>query len=73
MNKDKAMSLIQEEKARIEASDYHIEKNLIYWTDSFSKTIKRSYIPHEDANDIRTGHAQDLHLKGNFNKCKLSL
>ena len=35
---------------------------MVFWTDSFEKAIKRSYIPGDKA-DAKIGFAQDLEIK----------
>ena len=56
--------MIRDEK-RIEALDYDIEKQMIFWADSFEKTIKRSYMPNARNGKVKTGYAQDLNMKIN--------
>ena len=36
--------------------------HMVFWTDSFEKAIKRSYIPGDKA-DAEIGFAQDLQIK----------
>ncbi|KAG1701225.1 Low-density lipoprotein receptor-related protein 2 [Nymphon striatum] len=52
------------DQTRIGAIDYDVTSNIVYWTDTFEKTIKRSDIP--DIRDVNKGYsfAQDLSLKG---------
>ncbi|KAF0304339.1 Low-density lipoprotein receptor-related protein 2 [Amphibalanus amphitrite] len=60
-------------QSRVEAVDYHpslltgairFSKHMVFWTDSFEKAIKRSYIPGDKA-DANIGFAQDLEIKSN--------
>ena len=39
-----------------------ISEHMVFWTDSFEKAIKRSYIPGDKA-DSNIGFAQDLQIK----------
>ena len=43
---------------------------MVFWTDSFEKAIKRSYIPGEKA-DSKIGFAQDLEIKSGF-RCSIA-
>ncbi|XP_055342132.1 low-density lipoprotein receptor-related protein 2-like [Paramacrobiotus metropolitanus] len=47
--------------SRINAIDYDVKNDIMYWADSASKTIKRSYIPHPDS-DTRSAHPQPLDI-----------
>ena len=40
-------------------------EHMVFWTDSFEKAIKRSYIP-GDQPDVNIGHAQDLQIKSRW-------
>lgn len=55
--------IISEEK-RIEALDYHPSAKIVFWADSYDKTIKRSYLPSARNGEVKTGYAQDLEMKG---------
>lgn len=48
----------------IESLDYEPKSGIVYWTDSYGKTIKRSYLPGspERAN-VTMGYAQNLDIK----------
>ncbi|KAK8402469.1 hypothetical protein O3P69_000706 [Scylla paramamosain] len=48
----------------IESLDYEPKSGIVYWTDSYGKTIKRSYLPGspERAN-VTMGYAQNLEIK----------
>ena len=43
---------------------------MVFWTDSFEKAIKRSYIP-GDKVDSKIGFAQDLEIKSECNGVKI--
>lgn len=51
-------------QTRVGAMDYDVRADIIYWIDTFEKTIKRSYI--SNLHDANRGSffAQDLSLKG---------
>lgn len=55
--------IVSEEK-RIEAVDYDPQSKMIFWADSYDKTIKRSYLPTALSGEVKTGFAQDLEMKG---------
>jgi low density lipoprotein-related protein 2 len=48
---------------RVEAIDYDFAKGMIYWADSYEKTIKRSWIPNGLMKGAKIGFGQDLQLK----------
>ncbi|OQV14980.1 Low-density lipoprotein receptor-related protein 2 [Hypsibius exemplaris] len=48
-------------ESRINAVDYDIKNDMIYWADSNDRTIKRSFIPHADS-ETRAGHPQTLDI-----------
>ncbi|KAF7269177.1 hypothetical protein GWI33_017770 [Rhynchophorus ferrugineus] len=54
--------IISEEK-RIEAIDYNPNTNMVFWADSYFKTIKRSYLPLALDGKVKTGFPQDLEMK----------
>lgn len=56
--------VIQSEK-RIEALDYDAETQIVFWADSYDKTIKRSYMVNAQNGKAKIGFAQDLNMKGN--------
>ncbi|XP_013773508.1 low-density lipoprotein receptor-related protein 2-like isoform X2 [Limulus polyphemus] len=56
-------SLIQEE-SQIFAIDYDPIHNIVYWTDTSDKTIKRSFIPNPSDPNDGTGYPQNLEVKG---------
>ncbi|XP_067141896.1 low-density lipoprotein receptor-related protein 2 isoform X5 [Centruroides vittatus] len=49
-------------QTRIQAFDFDPVRDIVYWADSFDKTIKRSFLP--DTKHQGTGYAQNLELKG---------
>lgn len=49
---------------RIEAIDYHPTAQMIFWADSYDKTIKRSYMVNAQNGQAKIGFAQDLNMKG---------
>jgi low density lipoprotein-related protein 2 len=55
--------VIQDEK-RIEGIDYDPNTEIIFWADSYEKTIKRSYMVNAQKGDVKVGFAQDLNMKG---------
>lgn len=55
--------VIQDEK-RIEAIDYDPNTEIVFWADSYEKTIKRSYMVNAQKGDVKVGYAQDLNVKG---------
>lgn len=57
------LDVIQDEK-RIEAIDYDPNTEIIFWADSYEKTIKRSYMVNAQKGDVKVGFAQDLNMKG---------
>lgn len=57
------IDVIQNEK-RIEAIDYDPNTEIIFWADSYDKTIKRSYMVNAQKGDVKVGFAQDLNMKG---------
>lgn len=64
LTKQDEFDVIQAEK-RIEALDYNAETQIIFWADSYDKTIKRSYMVNAQNGQAKIGFAQDLNMKGN--------
>nr|XP_045622888.1 low-density lipoprotein receptor-related protein 2-like isoform X5 [Procambarus clarkii] len=62
LTSNRAMNVIKGDS--IESLDYEPRSGIVYWTDSYGKTIKRSYLPGtpERAN-ITMGYAQNLDIK----------
>lgn len=63
-NQNDEFRVISAEK-RIEAVDYHPTREMIFWADSYDKTIKRSYMVGALEGRVKTGYAQDLNMKAN--------
>lgn len=49
---------------RIEAIDYDPRQEMVFWADSYDRTIKRSYVVGALAGEAKSGFAQDLNMKG---------
>lgn len=64
--------VINSEK-RIEAIDYDPQREMIFWADSYEKTIKRSYMVNALDGRVKTGFAQDLNMKGNSKPTALAV
>lgn len=62
-NKNEEFDVILAEK-RIEAIDYDPKREMIFWADSYDKTIKRSYMVGALGGEVKIGYAQDLDMKG---------
>ncbi|CAH1397949.1 unnamed protein product [Nezara viridula] len=58
------VDVIRNEK-RIEALDYNLKTEMIFWVDSYEKKIKRSYMIDALEGRVKVGFAQDLTVKGN--------
>ncbi|CAH0730104.1 unnamed protein product, partial [Brenthis ino] len=63
-DKNEQFDIITSEK-RIEAIDYDPNQEMVFWADSYDKTIKRSYMVNALNGEAKTGYAQDLNMKGN--------
>lgn len=61
--KNDEFDVITSEK-RIEAIDYDPKREMVFWADSYDKTIKRSYMVNALNGEVKTGYAQDLNMKG---------
>lgn len=59
IHKRKEVDVIRNEK-RIEAIDYDPKNEMVFWVDSYSKQIKRSYMVDALAGEVKVGYAQDL-------------
>ncbi|XP_049818680.1 low-density lipoprotein receptor-related protein 2 [Aethina tumida] len=66
------VGVITEEK-RIEAVDYNPKTQMIFWADSYDKTIKRSYMINAVNGEAKTGYAQDLEMKGSSKPTALAV
>ena len=58
---------------RIEAIDYNPESQIVFWADSYDKTIKRSYMVNAMDGQAKIGFAQDLNMKGNSKPTALAI
>lgn len=63
-DKNEQFDVITSEK-RIEAIDYDPKGEMVFWADSYDKTIKRSYMINAVKGEVKSGFAQDLNMKGN--------
>lgn len=61
-DKDDEFEVISTEK-RVEALDYDPTRQIVFWADSYDKTIRRSYMVGAMDGAARSGYAQDLDLK----------
>lgn len=57
------MDVIENEN-RIEAVDYNPNTEMVFWVDSYNRSIKRSYMVNAKDGKVKIGYAQDLNLKG---------
>ncbi|RVE42212.1 hypothetical protein evm_013132 [Chilo suppressalis] len=71
-DKNEEFDVITSEK-RIEAIDYDPIKEMVFWADSYDKTIKRSYMVNALDGQAKTGFAQDLNMKGNAKPTALAV
>nr|XP_049706722.1 low-density lipoprotein receptor-related protein 2 isoform X3 [Helicoverpa armigera] len=69
---DREYDVITAEK-RIEAIDYDPKQEMIFWADSYDKTIKRSYMLNALNGQVKSGFAQDLNMKGNSKPTALAV
>lgn len=72
LQKRDEIDVISEEK-RIEAVDYNPQTQMIFWADSYDKTIKRSYMVDALNGEVKTGYPQDLNMKGNSKPTALAV
>lgn len=56
------MDVIKNEN-RIEAVDFDPINEMIFWVDSYNKSIKRSYMVNAKEGKVTIGFAQDLEIK----------
>ncbi|RWS16465.1 low-density lipoprotein receptor-related protein 2-like protein [Dinothrombium tinctorium] len=63
-NSHQVQSSLIKGESRIQALDYDPIKDIIYWADSFEKTIKRAYIPDPRDPEHGLGYPQNLDVKG---------
>lgn len=71
-DKNEQFDVITAEK-RIEAIDYDPKNEMIFWADSYDKTIKRSYMVNALDGQVKSGFAQDLNMKGNSKPTALAV
>lgn len=62
LQKREEFDVIAAEK-RIEALDYDAQQQIVFWADSYDKTIKRSYMVNAIDGRAKIGFAQDLNMK----------
>lgn len=70
--KNEEFDVITAEK-RIEAIDYDPKHQMVFWADSYDKTIKRSYMVNALNGQVKIGFAQDLNMKGNSKPTALAV
>ncbi|CAK1544808.1 unnamed protein product [Leptosia nina] len=63
-DKNEEFDVITSEK-RIEAIDYDPKQEMVFWVDSYDKSIKRSYMINALNGQVKSGFAQDLKSKAN--------
>lgn len=51
-------------ESRVQALDYDPREHMLYWTDSYEKTIKRAFLPNLTDVSAGIGFPQNLELKG---------
>ncbi|KAJ8966733.1 hypothetical protein NQ317_010605 [Molorchus minor] len=66
------IGIISNEK-RIEAVDYNPVTQMVFWADSYDKTIKRSFMVNAKNGEVKAGYAQDLEMKGNSKPTALAV
>lgn len=71
-DKNEELDIIASEK-RIEAIDYDPKNEMVFWADSYDKTIKRSYMINAKQGEVKSGFAQDLNMKGNAKPTSLAI
>lgn len=71
-DRNEQFDVITAEK-RIEAIDYDPKQEIVFWADSYDKTIKRSYMIGAVDGQVRSGHAQDLDMKANSKPTALAV
>lgn len=55
-----------ENENRIEAVDFDPINEMIYWVDSYNKSIRRSYMVNAQDGKVKMGYAQDLNVKSKY-------
>lgn len=71
-DKNEEYDIISAEK-RIEAIDYDPKNEMVFWADSYDKTIKRSYMVNALQGEVKSGFAQDLNMKGSSKPTALAV
>ncbi|XP_063382257.1 low-density lipoprotein receptor-related protein 2 isoform X1 [Cydia fagiglandana] len=71
-DKNEEYEVISSEK-RIEAIDYDPQHEMVFWADSYDKTIKRSYMVNALHGEVKSGFAQDLNMKGSSKPTALAV
>lgn len=71
-DKNEQFDVITAEK-RIEAIDYDPKQEIVFWADSYDKTIKRSYMINAVNGEVKSGYAQDLNMKANSKPTALAV
>lgn len=72
LSKKDEFDVISSEK-RIEAIDYDTKSQIVFWADSYDKTIKRSYMVNAQDGQAKIGFAQDLNMKGGSKPTAISV
>ncbi|XKL63596.1 hypothetical protein PGB90_005960 [Kerria lacca] len=62
---NKRLLEVIENENRIEAIDFDPLSEMIFWVDSYNRSIKRSYMVNAMNGKVKIGFAQDLNMKGN--------
>ncbi|KAJ8924543.1 hypothetical protein NQ315_000691, partial [Exocentrus adspersus] len=71
--KDRSETGVIMEEKRIEAVDYNPNTEMVFWADSYDKTIKRSFMLDAKEGKVKAGFAQDLKMKGNSKPTALAV
>lgn len=62
-NEKRHLSVLTNEK-RVHAIDFDPKTEMIYWTDTFDQSIKRSYMVDAIGGQVKMGYPQDLNIRG---------
>lgn len=62
--KNEVQSSVITGESRVQALDYDPRDHMLYWTDSYEKTIKRAFLPNLTDVSAGIGFPQNLELKG---------
>lgn len=60
---NKRMLEVIENEHRIEALDFEPINEMVFWADSYEKSIKRSYMINAQDGKVKIGYPQDLNIK----------